>query len=266
MKICFVGGGHITAAILAGMRAANNRDAIVVADRNAEKRRLLRKAFSVSAVAAPAKLPPDADIVVLSVKPADIRAVCADLTQTKAAIVSVAAGISVSAIASWLPFKPHCLARAMPNTPLAVSAGMTVCYAASANAKNRAKIDALFSAAGEVLWVKKEEMLQAATAVSGCGPAYLYYLAEAMEKEAKAVGFSPAQSRLLVSQTLFGGGKMLRQRRESFSELRNAVAVKGGATERAIAAMQTQKFPQIIAAAVRAANARAAELAHYAEE
>ena len=260
MKIAFVGGGHMTAAIIAGMRAANRTEEIAVADRNAEKRRALQNNFSVNAVAAPAELPDDADILILSVKPADIRAACQTIAPQNAIVVSVAAGISLSAVAQSLPFSPRYLIRAMPNTPLAVCAGMTVCYTAAADTI-REKINPLFSAAGEVLWVQNESMLQAATAISGCGPAYLYYLAEAMEAEAHSAGFSPAQARILVSQTLRGGGKMLCLQQESPARLRRAVAVKGGATEQAILKMESQKYPQIVRAAMRAADNRVKEIA-----
>lgn len=260
MKIAFIGGGHITAAMIAGMRAGNwAAGDIIVADRNADKRQQLQEKFGITAVSAQNALPEDADIVVLAVKPADIRAACEEITQRQAIIVSVAAGISLATLASWCRFAPRYLARAMPNTPLAAAAGMSVCYAAVPD-NIKAQIAALFAAAGKVLWVKDESMIAAATAVSGCGPAYLYYLAEAMEEEARHIGFSAAEARLLVSQTLRGGGAMLCSQHESATNLRRAVAVKGGATERAIDAMESQNLKQIIHNAMRAAQKRAEEI------
>ncbi|MGI9296930.1 MAG: pyrroline-5-carboxylate reductase [Gammaproteobacteria bacterium] len=260
MKIAFVGGGHIAAAMIAGMRAGERAaDDIIVADRNSEKRRKLREKFGVPVADSQNALPKNADILILAVKPAAMRAACRKITQRRAIVVSVAAGVSLAKIAAWIPFAPRHLARAMPNTPLAAAAGMTVCHAVAPEI--HAQVGALFASAGKVLWVKDEAMLDAATAVSGCGPAYLYYLAEAMEEAATAAGFSAAEARLLVSQTLRGGGEMLCARDESAAELRRAVAVKGGATERAIAAIESQNWKKIVHDAVRAAQNRAEEIA-----
>ena len=261
MKIAFVGGGHIAAAMIAGIRAASDgqQAEIIVADRNEKKRRMLQNTFGVIAADSQSELPPDAKMLILAVKPADIPGVCEKISQRNAIVVSVAAGVSLSSIAARMPFSPQHLARAMPNTPLASGRGMTMCYA-DAPDDAKAKIAALFNSAGEVLWAKNESMLAAATAVSGCGPAYLYYLAEAMEEWAVAAGFSAAEARQLTAQTLRGGGEMLHSRPESAADLRLAVAVRGGATERAIAEMAAKDLKQIVRNAMSAAQNRAQEL------
>lgn len=259
MKITFIGGGNMTAALAAGIAKTENPANIFVIDRNAEKRRAFRD-LGINAAAAPESAPPDADILILAVKPPDMRAACQKLPQTAAAIVSVAAGPALQTIAEWLPFAPKNIARAMPNTPAAAAAGMSVCCG-EVGEKAKADISAVFASVGKVLWLNDESMLSAAVAVSGAGPAYLFYFAEAMMETAQNMGFSAADARLLVCQTLQGGGEMLAHGEKSAAELRRAVMSKGGATERAIAAMESEKLKEIVAAAMNACHARAVEMA-----
>ena len=265
MKIAFIGGGNMTAALAAGIVKTENPADIFVIDRNAEKRRMLRESLGITAAENAESLPPEADILILAVKPADMRAACKTIPPTAAAVVSIAAGLSLRTIAGWLPFAPKNIARIMPNTPAAVGAGMSVCCGA-VSAKAKTDISAAFGAAGEILWVADESMLAAATAVSGSGPAYLFYFAEAMMETAEELGFSAADARFLVRQTLQGGGKMLAQTEKPAAELRRAVMSKGGTTERAIAAMESGKLKEIIAAAMRACHTRAEEISNELED
>ncbi|MGI9307197.1 MAG: pyrroline-5-carboxylate reductase [Gammaproteobacteria bacterium] len=264
MKITFIGGGNMTAALIGGMARAKNPPDIAVIDRNPEKRRALRRRFGVAASASAAaekgrRTAAEADMLILAVKPQDMRAACAAIPPGADIIISIAAGLSLRTIAGWLPFAPKNIARIMPNTPSAVAAGMSVCCG-KISAKAKTQISAAFRAAGEVLWLKDESMLAAATAVSGSGPAYLYYFAEAMQESAVNLGFSAAEARFLVSQTLRGGGAMLAQSGESSSDLRRAVMSKGGTTERAIAALETGNLKKIVRQAMRACHARALEM------
>ena len=261
MEIGFVGGGHMTAAIVAGLHQSNIARRLAVIDRNADKRRRLKARFGASVFADTEQLPPTLDAILLSVKPADMPAACRQLAPTSATIITLAAGIPTSNIAEWLPFSPRRIARAMPNTPAAVGYGMTALYARPPlESKIKKQLSAIFSAVGEVLWVKKEAMLDAATSVSGSGPAYFYYFAEAMQEAAEDSGFSAAESRRLVVQTLQGAGAMLAQNRQSAAELRRAVAVKGGATEQALAVMESAKMKAIVKKAMRACHHRASQL------
>lgn len=259
-KIAFIGGGHIARAMIAGLVAGGRTPTdIEVVDRNLNKREALQKEFGVQAVEHQHSLSQDADIVLLAVKPADIPAACAGLKQKDAIIVSTALGISLGALAKWIPFPPYVLARAMPNTPLAAAAGMTVCYA-DASEKVRAQITSIFSCAGKVLWLEGESMLSAATAVSGCGPAYLYYLAEAMEEAAMKMGFSASEARLLTVQTLKGGSAMLDCSDTDAKSLRQAVAVPGGATEQAILTMESDNLKEIVKNAMAAAKKKSDQI------
>ena len=261
MTIAFIGGGHMTTALVAGMTAANFLPGdIVVADRNADKRRQLESCFGVRTVAAQDELSDAVEILILAVKPADIGDVCAQVRQQNAIILSVAAGISLRDICRRLPLSPLAVARIMPNTPFAAAAGMSVCYAETITAAAKSRINELFTCAGKVLWLSEETMLTAATAISGSGPAYVYYFAEAMEEAAQKMGFDAATARLLVIQTLCGGAAILANSDKSAAELCRAVATPGGTTERAIATLQSHALKETIGKAMQDSRQRAEEI------
>ena len=266
-KIAIIGGGHMTTALIAGWSAKSRRlmSKITVAERNASKRRHLSGSYGIKVVSSQAELPPDAEFVLLAVKPADIPAVCGVITQKKATIISVAAGVSVRAIASGMSFKPYQIIRVMPNTPFALGAGMSVCYGSPVKAAVKSQVTELLEYGGSVLWAQKESMLEAVTAVSGSGPAYIYYFAEAMEKSACEMGFTSSAARRLVVQTIFGGGEMLIKSGKSAESLREAVSVPGGTTERAISVMKHRKLSAIVSEAMRACQTHAEEIARVSE-
>jgi pyrroline-5-carboxylate reductase len=149
----------------------------------------------------------------------------------------------------------------MPNTPALVLAGMTGLYApAAVSAADRAKAEAIVGAAGRTLWVAAEDAIDAVTAVSGSGPAYVFYLLEALESAARSEGFDEAAARALALQTFSGAVKLASESPESAATLRARVTSKGGTTERAIAELDRRNVKEAIAAAVRAAADRSREL------
>jgi len=251
MNIVFIGGGHMTRALVAGLCRHGGHD-ITVIDRNAAKRDELQQSFAV-AVAATADEAnmQTAEMIVLAVRPAQVKAVCEGLVGTAALVVSIAAGLRTTTLGAWLGDKVR-LVRAMPNTPAQAGSGMTACHAATASVADRSAAETLFTAVGKMIWVDDEALLDAATAVSGSGPAYVYYFIEAMEEAAKAMGLAPEAAKTAVLQTVRGAVTVLEQDDRSAAELRAAVAVAGGTTERAINLMRDKDMQRIIAMAMAA--------------
>jgi pyrroline-5-carboxylate reductase len=155
----------------------------------------------------------------------------------------------------------------MPNTPALLGAGVTGLYAGDrVDATQRQRAQDLLSSAGATVWVDAEPLIDAVTAVSGSGPAYVFLLAEAMEAAAVAEGLSAADARTLVAQTLLGAGRMLDEAGEAPAELRRRVTSPGGTTQAAIEAFQAGGFEALVASAVHAARERGAALAAAGEQ
>ena len=260
MNIVFIGGGHMTRALVAGLceHGAHN---ITVIDRNADKRDDLRQTFGLTAVANTDKINLQAaEMIVLAVRPAQVKQACATLINTSALIVSVAAGLRTVTLGEWIGGNARLL-RAMPNTPAQAGCGMTACYAAATvTATDRAAAQMLFAAVGKVIWVDDDILLDVVTAVSGSGPAYVYYFIEAMEEAAVRMGLAPDAAKTAVLQTVRGAAAVLEQDGRTAAELRAAVAVPGGTTERAIALMHEHEMKGVIAAAMAACAVRAKEI------
>jgi pyrroline-5-carboxylate reductase len=204
------------------------------------------------------------DAIVVAVKPqaaADALPPFAEAAATSL-IVSVMAGKSLAAIGALLPGAPR-IVRAMPNLPAAIGAGVSALYAPDAvGTEDRALAEALMAAVGEVVWVSSESAIDAATAVSGSGPAYFFLLAEALEEAAVDAGFSDDAARTLARATLSGAGAFARQDPRAVAELRRAVTSPGGTTEAALRVLdgEDEAIRRLIKNAVRAAARRAGEL------
>ncbi|MCA1978992.1 MAG: pyrroline-5-carboxylate reductase, partial [Thiobacillus sp.] len=153
------------------------------------------------------------------------------------------------------------IVRAMPNTPALVRAGIAGLYAAPGlSADARSAAEAVLRAVGGVVWVDDETQLDAVTAVSGSGPAYVFYCIEALEAAAAAQGLAPQTARQLALQTFFGAAKLALESGEEPALLRSRVTSKGGTTERGLAALDAAGVKSAFAAAVEAASRRGAEL------
>ncbi len=220
----------------------------------------------ITVVADPAALPdgfaPSA--VILAVKPQAAAAAAPPYRRFAggAVFVSIMAGRSVSGLQASLG-DGAAIVRAMPNTPAAIRQGITVAYASPAvGADQRALCDTLLGAVGEVAWVDDEALLDPVTAVSGGGPAYVFLLAELLERAAIEQGIAPALAVRLARQTVAGSGALLAASAEDASTLRRAVASPNGTTERALAVlMDAAAWPAAVSGAVAAATRRSRELA-----
>lgn len=265
-RIAFLGGGNMARSLIGGMaRRGADMGAVRVAEPVDALREALAADFGVQAFAHGADAVEGADLWLLAVKPQVMRELCVSLApQAQAArplVVSIAAGIPVARLQEWLGGGLP-VVRCMPNTPALLGAGVTGLYADTpVDAAQRARAQALLDSAGSTVWVAEETLMDAVTAVSGSGPAYVFLLAEAMQAAAEAEGLPPADARTLVVQTLLGAGRMLAEGEAPAAELRRRVTSPGGTTQAAIETFQAGGFERLVAAAVHAARRRGAELA-----
>jgi pyrroline-5-carboxylate reductase len=263
VKVAFVGGGNMAIAIIGGLVARGHAAAdIAVAERDAVQRERLAARFGVATEEAPGAGCASADAIVLAVKPQQVREAVQPLKGLLRGqlVVSIAAGIRLADLARWLGGYAS-LVRAMPNTPALVHAGITGLHAAAGvGARQREAATALLASVGEVAWFDDESMLDAVTAVSGSGPAYVFYFLEALEQAACELGLAPVEARALAAQTFAGSVRLALEGGEPFGELRERVTSKGGTTERALGVMQDAAVKEHIVEAVKAACARSREL------
>lgn len=263
MRLTFIGGGNMAAALIGGILARGGAAAdIQVADVMPQARESLRAKYGVAVHEAPAAAMADADCIVLSVKPQQLREVATGIAAHvgNRLVLSIAAGIRTGDLSRWLGGHAR-IVRAMPNTPALVRAGITAIHALPAvTAAEREAVGDLLSAAGKVLWVEQEGLLDAVTAVSGSGPAYAFYLIEAMQDAAIALGFDAAAARLLSVETVLGAARLAEASDDTAAVLRERVTSKGGTTERALSVMESRGVKQSMVDAMLAAEARSREL------
>ena len=273
MATTFIDGGTMATALIGGMlaRGAVPTDFRVV-EPSADARARLAAQFAGAALFGECTHDAIAGavLVVLAVKPQQMRdaarAVAPHLAgepgpaASSPVVLSIAAGIRLADLGRWLNGHER-LVRAMPNTPALIGKGISGAFAApSVDAGGRALVSSVLAAAGEQIWVDDESMLDAVTAVSGSGPAYVFYFLEALEAAARDLGFAPADARRLAYAT-FGGSIALAQASDAEpATLRAQVTSKGGTTERAIASLEAAAVKAGIVAAVKAAAQRAAEM------
>lgn len=261
-KICFIGGGNMARAIISGLKANGYlMTDINVIEPEAEKRAALQADFGVSATE---QLPSVAlaDIVVLAVKPQQLRDLSIFLGSLlqKQLIISIAAGIRAQDIGRWLGGYQS-IVRVMPNTPAQIQAGVSGLYALSdVSTAQRAQAERIMQAVGDVIWLDKEAQMDAVTAISGSGPAYVFYFIEALQQAALELGLNEEQAKTLSLQTFLGASKLAEQSTEAPATLRSQVTSKGGTTEQAILSMENAAVKAAIIAAAKAAAQRSEAL------
>ena len=265
MKIAFIGGGNMAAALISGLAGTVCDGAdIHVVDPNAAALTRLEQQYGVTSAASIDVDVVIADVLVLAVKPQQMRAVAATLAPLLARgaplIVSIAAGIRGADLARWLGGY-GAIVRCMPNTPALIGQGMTGMVAMhGVTAAQKAAADGVLAAVGKTVWLDDESLIDPVTAVSGSGPAYVFYFIEAMQQAAEELGLTSAQGRELALATFTGAAQLAAQSGESVAVLRERVTSKGGTTYAALASMQDAGVKEAIVAAVKAAAARGREL------
>jgi pyrroline-5-carboxylate reductase len=268
MNICFIGGGNMSSALLGGLLQQGYSPAqIGVVEINAEQRNRIKRQFDVEATGTLAEgiansSQANTRVIVLAIKPQQLSIVARELAPLLSdhLVISIAAGIRAKDISRWMGGYGR-VVRAMPNTPALIRAAVTGLYALpGVDEEGRVHAETILGAVGSVLWCEQEELLDAVTAVSGSGPAYVFYFIEAMQQAGIELGLNPAQTRQLSIETFLGAAKLAIQSKEDAAALRARVTSPGGTTERAIASLENDDVKSAIVRAINKAYQRSREL------
>jgi pyrroline-5-carboxylate reductase len=260
--LAFIGGGNMASAIIGGLlRDGLCASQIIVIEPFAPQRKKLLADFKLQALPQADVALKQAQAVVWAVKPQSFEEAAATVSvHTQGALhLSVMAGITSQKMATLLGSER--IVRAMPNTPALIGRGIAGLYARQAvSADDRTSIEQIMATTGEYLWLQQENMLDAVTALSGSGPAYVFYFVEAMIRAGQEMGLPTEQARQLAQSTFAGAAELLKQSSESPHELRARVTSKGGTTYAAITSMEQSRIAEHFESALLAAQQRAAEL------
>ncbi|SDF33183.1 pyrroline-5-carboxylate reductase [Massilia sp. PDC64] len=268
MKISFIGGGNMATALIAGLagKVAQAAD-IHVVDPNADALTRLHEKYGVTTSPDIGAAVAASDVIVLAVKPQQMRDVTAHLKTelqsqlaNKPLLLSIAAGIRGADLSRWLGGY-GAIVRTMPNTPALIGQGITGMVAmAGVSAAQKEAADSIMRAVGQTVWLDEESLIDPVTAVSGSGPAYVFYFLEAMQQAAAEMGLSAEQGKALALATFTGAAQLAAQSDEPVDVLRQRVTSKGGTTHAAITSMEAAGVKQAIVDAMKAAAARGREL------
>jgi pyrroline-5-carboxylate reductase len=264
MKISFIGGGNMATALIAGLAGKRVRGTdIHVVDPSPEALARLRTQYGVMTAPEIDASVADSDVIVLAVKPQQMRDVALRLQSQLGArplLLSIAAGIRGADLSRWLGGY-GAIVRTMPNTPALVQQGITGMVAmAGVSDAQKAAADSILKAVGKTVWLDDEVLIDPVTAVSGSGPAYVFYFLEAMQQAALDMGLSLEAGRELAIATFAGAAELAAQSDEPLEVLRQRVTSKGGTTHAAITSMEAAGVKEAIVAAMKAAAARGREL------
>jgi len=262
MKLAFIGGGNMATALIAGLKSQKfTMSNITVVELDAGKRQELVQQFGVNATV---ELTDAAtcEAIVLAIKPQQLAALAKSLAPrlNRQLVISIAAGIRLSDLSRWLG-NYQTIIRAMPNTPAQIQAGVTGLYAMPNVSKAQIAIaDQVLTAAGSTLWLDSEEKLDAITAISGSGPAYVFYLIEALQEAALALGLSEQEAKQLSVATFKGASLLADISTAPIATLRQQVTSKGGTTEQGLLSLENSKVKQAMMLAAQKACERAKTL------
>jgi pyrroline-5-carboxylate reductase len=260
--IAFIGGGNMASAIIGGLiRQGMKPEQITVVEPFADTAAKLLADFGITALPAAGPALSQADLVVWAVKPQVFSEAAAPvMPHTRQALhLSVAAGIRTDSIGRWVGTER--VVRCMPNTPALVGQGMTALFpCASVTAADQQLVEQVIGTTGQYLWVTEESQLDAVTALSGSGPAYVFYFLEAMTEAGVGMGLSAAQAYQLAVATFSGASSLAAASTESPEVLRQRVTSKGGTTYAALTAMEAAGIKPAFIKAMQAAQVRAGEL------
>jgi pyrroline-5-carboxylate reductase len=264
--LTFIGGGNMAGSLIGGLIADGWDPArIRVADSDPERLQQLSQRFPITTTTSNNDAADHADIIVLAVKPQVMQAVARELAdivaQQQPLVISIAAGIPVSALGNWLG-QSTAIVRTMPNTPAMVQSGATALYANEHVSEDQRSIaESILRSVGVAIWVEDEAQMDAVTALSGSGPAYFFLFMEALQAAGQELGLPENTARLLALQTAFGAAKMALESNEDAATLRHQVTSPGGTTEHAIRTFQEGALEALVSKALLAAAKRSRELA-----
>ena len=271
MHLAFIGGGNMAQALIIGLKSQHDLNQqvamqnITVIELDVNKRAGLEQQLGVNTTDDLQQVE-TCDVIVLAIKPQQLPNLAKTLAPllNKQLIISIAAGIRLADLSRWLGNDGTTygtIVRAMPNTPAQIQAGITGLYAMpKVSTAQIAQADLILSAAGSTLWLDSEEKLDAITAISGSGPAYVFYFIEALQAAAIELGLSEAQAKQLSIATFKGASLLADASTTPIATLREQVTSKGGTTEQGLLSLQDSKVKQAIILAAQKACMRAKSL------
>ncbi|MGE5467893.1 MAG: pyrroline-5-carboxylate reductase [Ignavibacteria bacterium] len=263
MKITFIGGGNMAVALIGGLRKQGFSAAgMQVVEPVEERRNQLSEEFGLRCTPAIDAAALNCETLVLAVKPQQMKEALAPAAGklVDQLVVSIAAGLRLADLSRWLGGHRK-LVRTMPNTPALIGAGVTGLFAdPCVELEGRMTAEKILSAVGQVLWVEDETMMDPVTAISGSGPAYVFYFIEALEEAAIGLGLELQAARMLAIETFLGAAKLAYSSGDPIATLRERVTSKGGTTEAALRSFDADGLKAAIERGVQAANTRGREL------
>jgi len=263
VNVVFIGGGNMADALAGGLLkngfSAGQLRAVEV---SGDARRRLADKYRIECFDESRKALRPGDIVVFAVKPQQMKdaARFSGLKDNASLVISIAAGITLATLSRWLGGYTRII-RAMPNAPALIGAGVSGLYARTgvSDAEKR-QAELILGAVGSTVWIGDEGLMDAVTAVSGSGPAYVFWFIEQLANAGESLGLPLEISRKLALETVLGSAKLAAQSAESPAALRERVTSKGGTTEAALTAFEEQKLAERFLRAIEAARDRGAEL------
>lgn len=263
MNIAFIGGGNMAGAMIGGLiRHGHTPSQISVVEIDAQQQQRLVKEYGMTVTASIADGIRGSEIVVLAVKPQQLHAAVsesAQLFQGKL-VISIAAGVRADDLSQWLN-RHEFIIRAMPNTPALIGKGVTGLYALPrVDTRQKEQATKILAGIGTIVWVDEEAQLDAVTALSGCGPAYVFYFLEAMQQAGAELGLTADTAKQLAMQTFLGATYLAVQSDDTLATLRTRVTSKGGVTEQALLSMEQSDIRGAFIRAMHIANDRSREM------
>lgn len=248
ITIGFIGGGNMASAMLSGLISQQfTAQNISVVDPDQEKCTALASKYGVKA-SPQLEIINSYNVIVLAVKPQQLKSVCKSLNDLSSAqlVISIAAGIRATDIARWLGGH-RSIVRVMPNTPSQIQAGVSALFALpEATSTQRMLAENIMAAVGKTLWVDDEKAMDSVTAISGSGPAYVFYLIESLQEAGVKLGLSAENARILALETFLGASKLASMSELDIKTLRAQVTSKGGTTEQGILVMESANIKEIL--------------------
>lgn len=263
MKITFIGGGNMAGAMIGGLiHHGSTPSHICAVETDAMRRQQLAEACGVTVTASIPDGIHGSEIVIFAVKPQQLHAVAnqaAQFLQNKL-VISIAAGVRASDLSQWLN-RHEFVIRAMPNTPALIGEGITGLYALPlVDSRQKEQATTILEAIGTVIWVNEEAQLDAVTALSGSGPAYVFYFLEAMQEAGTQLGLTADTAKQLAMQTFLGATHLAAQSNDTLATLRMKVTSQGGTTEQALLSMEQADIRGAFIRAMHAACDRSRQM------
>jgi pyrroline-5-carboxylate reductase len=255
LNICFLGGGNMAAAIIGGLLNKNYSPALIrVIESDSKKRLAIENKFKVSSMAEFKKID-KGEIIVLAVKPQQAESLLKSISTeiSEQLILSIAAGIQIESIGKWTRGHKN-IVRSMPNVCAQIQLGVTALFTKEVlDTKTKLAVEEIVSAIGEFIWLDDESKMDAVTAISGSGPAYIFYFLNAFIESGIELGLSRNEAEKLCGKTLLGSSHLALDQLNDLQNLILSVASKGGTTEEGLKQLESYKLNEMLLKATRAA-------------